>query len=120
MPDSPSAWAVILTVAGSVGSSGILLGVVNLWVNRRRPQFDQLLIGAQAEKAQAETRSLKVGDEIALTRGAFELMDRLQAELRRMGDRCSELERENGHKDEQIKVLEAQLGLSGKGNGRGN
>jgi hypothetical protein len=95
---APSLWTILLSVVGG----GTALGLVNAFLNRDTPRHTQLLLGAQTERERADAKKARAEADLSVARGAFELLDRIEAESRRKDERLAEaLARE--------KMLEVQL-----------
>lgn len=85
---SPSLWTVLISVVGG----GTAIGLLNAYLNRATPRFQQLLLGAQTEKEREEARKFHAETDLSVARGAFELLDRVEAESKRKDARIADLE----------------------------
>jgi cell division protein FtsB len=116
MPDvsaAPSLWTILLSVVGG----GTAMGLLNAYLNRGTPRHTQLLLGAQTERERAEARKVEVEADLAVARGAFELLDRVEAESKRKDAEIEKLKAERDALERQIELIKAERKL---GNGKGN
>lgn len=75
--NAPSLWTVALAVLGG----GTVAGLLNLYVHRSTPRYQQLHLAAQTRRERAEARKLRAESDLSVARGAFELLARVEAEV---------------------------------------
>jgi hypothetical protein len=102
---APSLWTVLLSVVGG----GTALGLLNAYLNRDTPRHTQLLLGAQTERESADARKARAEADLSVARGAFELLDRVEAESKRKDERLAELEQALRTATARERMLELQL-----------
>jgi len=95
LESSPSGWTILLALVSAVLGSGLVLGLITLWVNRGKPLAERILVGEQTDRTREETRGLRIQSELSLVKSAMDMVGRVEAELAR--------------KDAQIEELEARL-----------
>lgn len=127
MPDAPHEeflrWLALLA---SPLLTGGVVGFLQWRLNRAAQPVQLNLTAAEtnvklaeAARIKAEARKMDGDRQDAITEKFLGHVERLSVLYEKTVKRCSDLEDENEHQRDQIRLLEGQLGLGGKGNGRG-
>jgi hypothetical protein len=101
--------ASILALLTIIGGYKGMVAMYNAWQQRRKPQAEIGVMGAQEAKAYAEAAQIKTNAEISMIGVAMGMAKEIRDENIEMRDRINELEKQDEECRRELARIKAQL-----------